>query len=235
VLKDDAAQRELFAIFDAPELHQRYTVRTGIVPFRGGTTSGELRELCGVFTDYLVLNPHTISNCLPQQLKRHGYRTTALHGYKREYYSRHRWYPRLFERLVFEDSLAAAARCGTQFRGICDRDVFHRFKQEVQRRDTHPRFTYWLTIDAHTPVDLDRRRELPAEMRSTAGCGTEDVCLVVYFWRETLQRIAQLAADPATPRTRFIVVGDHAPAFVRQSRASRLVPGYVPFVELVPK
>ena len=41
--------------------------------------------------------------------------------------------------------------------------------------------------------------------------------------------------DPALPRTRFIVVGDHAPAFVLQSRARDLRKGVVPFVELIPK
>jgi hypothetical protein len=60
-------------------------------------------------------------------------------------------------------------------------------------------------------------------------------CLVAAFWRELLQAIAVLAADPALPRTRFIIVGDHAPAFVLQSRARGLRRGVVPFVELIPK
>jgi hypothetical protein len=235
VLADDDAQRKVLALFDTPALRQRYHVRTGSVAFRGGTTSGELRELCGVFTDYLVLNDQTITQCLPNQLKRRGFSTTALHGYKSEYYSRHRWYPRLFDRMLFEDSLQGGARCGTQFRGICDRDVVRTFKREIQRPGSQPRFTYWLTIDAHTPVDVERLPELPRTGFTSADCGPPDFCLVVFFWRETLAHVASVAADPATPRTRFIIVGDHAPAFVLQSRARRLLRGFVPFVELVPR
>src|SRR5688572_21040872 len=192
VLKDDAAQREVLAIFDTPELRQRYRINTGTVRFQGGTTSGELRELCGVLTDYLVLNDQTIATCLPKQLKKRGFITTALHGYKREYYSRHRWYPKLFDRIVFEDSMSAGSRCGTQFRGICDRDVFLIFQRELQRPDTQPRLTYWLTVDAHTPVDVDRLGELPPRTPAASDCGPEDFCLTVFFWRETDRKSTRL-------------------------------------------
>ena len=230
LLADSAAHTRLLDVFRTPALQQRYETRSGAVRFRGGTTSGELRELCGVLTDYLVLNDQIIAGCLPTELRRRGFRAVAMHGYKPAYYSRDRWYPRLFDRILFEDSLATGdKRCGTQFRGICDLDVFRTFEREV--RAGNRQFTYWLSIDAHTPVDVDRMPEM-----DLAGCqGPADFCLVVAFWRELFQAIAQLAADPALPRTRFIIVGDHAPAFVLQSRARGLRKGVVPFVELLPR
>ncbi len=230
VLADSAAQRELLDIFRTPALEARYTINTGRVRFRGGTTSGELRELCGVLTDYLVLNTQTIENCLPNQLRRRGFTTVALHGYKPTYYSRHKWYPRFFDRILFEDSLAVNdQRCGTQFRGICDRDVFVTFAREV--KSARKQFTYWLSIDAHTPVDVARRGEFNLQ-----DCrAPEDFCLVVAFWRDLLGQLAALAADPALPPTRFVLVGDHAPAYVLQSRARHLRSGYVPYVELIPR
>lgn len=230
VLTDTSAHRELIDLFRSQALQQRYAMATGTLPFSGGTTSGELRELCGVLTDYLVLNEETARNCIPTQLKRRGFRTVALHGYKPDYYSRNVWYPRFFDRMLFQDSLAVSGRrCGTQFRGVCDRDVFQTFEREL--RAGQRQLTYWLTIDAHTPVDMARLGEL-----RTAGCrATEDVCLVVAFWRDLLQNVGRLAAEPGLPPTRFIIVGDHAPAFVRQSRARYFVPGRVPFVELIPR
>jgi hypothetical protein len=230
LLADSAQQQQLNDIFDTAALRERYHIRYGRVPFRGGTTSGELRELCGVFTDYLVLNQATIDECLPSQLRRHGFTSVALHGYLRHYYSRHKWYPRLFDRMLFEDSLAASdIRCGTQFRGICDREVFLAFEREV--KTANRQLTYWLSIDAHTPVDIARKSEF-----RLADCrAPEDFCLVVAFWRDLLQQVAALAADPATPRTRFVLVGDHAPAFVLRSRAGHLTQGQVPFIELVPR
>jgi hypothetical protein len=230
LLADSVQRKQLFDIFDTSALRERYQLRYGSVPFRGGTTSGELRELCGVFTDYLVLNQPTIDTCLPSQLRRRGFTSVALHGYLRNYYSRDQWYPRLFDRMLFEDSLAASEkRCGTQFRGICDREVFHAFAREVSTANRQ--LTYWLSIDAHTPVDVARKSEF-----ALSDCrAPEDFCLVVAFWRDLLQQVAALAADPATPRTRFVLVGDHAPAFVLRSRADHLTQGRVPFIELVPR
>jgi phosphoglycerol transferase MdoB-like AlkP superfamily enzyme len=230
VLSDTAAHNALLDIFNNAAISQKYNVATGSVRFRGGTTSGELRELCGVFTDYLVLNDATIARCLPVQMRARGFRTVALHGYKQAYYSRNVWYPRFFDRMLFEDSLALNdRRCGTQFRGVCDRDVFQAFAREV--RSGRRQLTYWLTIDAHTPVDMARLDEF---RRGTCP-SPADVCLVIAFWRDLFQNLAGLAAEPALPPTRFIIVGDHAPAFVRRSRAQRLVPGRVPYVELVPR
>jgi hypothetical protein len=230
MLADSAAHQQLIDLFRTPALRARYQLRTGQVRFRGGTTSGELRELCGVFTDYLVLNDEIIAGCLPNQLRRRGFRTVALHGYKPAYYSRNRWYPTLFDRVLFEDALALAdRRCGTQFRGVCDRDAFQAFAREV--RSAERQLTYWLTIDAHTPVDVDRLSEM-----ELGNCqAPEDFCLVVAFWRDLLENLAALAADPGIPPTRFVIVGDHAPAFVLQSRAEQLQRGFVPFIELVPR
>ena len=230
VLADASAHQQLIDIFRTPVLQQRYAIRSGAIDFKGGTTSGELRELCGVFTDYLVLNQQTSNECLPVLLRRRGFGTVALHGYKPAYYSRNVWYPRFFDKMLFQDSLARTTRrCGTQFRGVCDREVFERFAAEV--RAGQRQLTYWLTIDAHTPVDRDRLGELP-----TGGCAaTEDVCLLIAFYRDLLQNLAALAGEPGLPPTRFIIVGDHAPAFVRQSRARHFVRGRVPWVELLPQ
>lgn len=230
VLADRSAHQQLIDLFRTPELRRRYRVRDGQVRFRGGTTSGELRELCGVFTDYLVLNEQIIARCLPNQLRRRGYATIALHGYQATYYMRDQWYPRLFGRILFQDSLALTAeRCGTQFRGICDRHAFRTFAGAVKGEGKQ--LVYWLTIDAHTPVDVAR---LP-EMELGTCSAPQDFCLVVAFWRDLLRQLAELAADPAIPRTRFIIVGDHAPAFVLQSRARHLRTSVVPYVELVPR
>jgi hypothetical protein len=237
VLQDSAAHAALADIFRTPAIAARYQLRTGTIPFRGGTTSGELRELCGVATDYLALNDAVIDGCLPNQLRRRGYRTVALHGYLPEYYSRHRWYPRFFDRMLFQDSLAQSdRRCGTQFRGVCDSEVFETFANEVRKGDRQ--LTYWLTIDAHTPVDVARMGELPVCGGITGWQdGTlppPDFCLVVSFWADLFRRLEALAADPGVPPTHYIMVGDHAPAFVRTDRATHLVPNRVPYVELIP-
>lgn len=47
--------------------------------------------------------------------------------------------------------------------------------------------------------------------------------------------MAELAADSMLPPTRFVVVGDHAPAYVRRGRAQAFEAARVPWIELVPR
>ncbi len=219
-------------------LAERYHVRSGEVRFRGGTTSGELRELCGIFADYITLPDAVLPRCLPRLLHQRGFSTYAVHGYKAQYYDRWEWYPELFDSVYFEQQLSGSAgekRCGTQFRGICDDDAFRVVERLI--RGGRRRMVYWMTLDAHTPVDMDRQPEL-----AVRGLGylevcrlTPEICMEALFRNDLYGRVTALALDPHLPPTRIVVVGDHAPAFVRRQTSSAFEPGVVPFVELRPK
>jgi phosphoglycerol transferase MdoB-like AlkP superfamily enzyme len=240
-LRDSALRAYVWEPIEAAPIKQRYRSVRGVVPFRGGTTSGELRELCGIFADYITLPWSALPRCLPRRLHVRGFDTFALHGYKESYYDRERWYPALFEKSHFESALdddAPERRCGTQFRGICDRDAFIVLRRLA--RDRH-RFIYWMTLDAHTPVDVARMREFRADWQAggldqRAICRTAAaVCLQALFWRDLLRQLAGLALDAQLPPTRFLIVGDHAPAFVRRDRAMGYIFGVVPYLELLPR
>ena len=99
---------------------------------------------------------------------------------------------------------------------------------------------YWMTLDAHTPVDMARRTEFAADWRHPALQGpvcriVAEACMQAIFWHHMFARLAALAVHPRTPPTRFLIVGDHAPAYVRRDRAGAFTPGRVPYIELVPK
>jgi hypothetical protein len=49
------------------------------------------------------------------------------------------------------------------------------------------------------------------------------------------RQLADLALNPRLPATRFLIVGDHAPAFVRRERAMGYNLGVVPYLELLPR
>jgi phosphoglycerol transferase MdoB-like AlkP superfamily enzyme len=230
-LTDSAGHHYVFEPITTDSVKAVYDVSTGTVPFRGGTTSGELRELCGIFADYITLRARVFPNCLPHMLRERNFETFAVHGYKPSYYNRERWYPKLFDHVYFEDDLDEAAgsrRCGTQFRGICDRDAI----QTVMRllKGGSQRMVYWMTLDAHTPVDMARGPEFRPPCDNPP-----EVCLQMAFWHDMFKRLAVLALDPALPPTRIVIVGDHAPAFVRRDRAAFFVPARVPYIELMPK
>lgn len=241
-VRDAALHDVVWSPMQSAAVQAKYAVRTGSVAFRGGTTSGELRELCGIFADYITLPLSAIPKCLPRVLAKQGFHTFAVHGYRSIYYNRAIWYPLLFDSIYFDGELekgVGARRCGTQFRGICDQDAIRLIGQLLHSNEK--RLVYWMTLDAHTPVDMERRPEFAQawsanRMDSNPRCRiAPEVCLQALFWRDMFTRIAELATDPALPPTRFLIVGDHAPAFVRREPASVFVPGRVPFIELVPR
>jgi hypothetical protein len=241
-LADSALRAFVWAPMRRTAITTRYRARTGTVRFRGGTTSGELRELCGIFADYITVPTAAFAACLPREVARMGYTSAAVHGYMKSYYDRARWYPALFDTTMFDVDLARTTpgnRCGTQFRGICDRDAILAVERLLRAGDR--RFVYWMTLDAHTPIDLARMNEFRNEWQA-AGldrvelCGrAPDICLQGLFWRDMLRRLSALATDTTLPPMRLLIVGDHAPAFVRRDRAEEYVYRQVPFLELVPR
>jgi hypothetical protein len=240
ILSDATLRAFAWAPIDSSALGERYVVRRGQVAFRGGTTSGELRELCGIFADYITLPKSILPDCLPNVLRRRGFHTYSVHGFRASYYNRIRWYPVLFQTRYFDrelDDVAGEARCGTQFRGICDADAFHVVRNLA--RGGRRRLVYWMTLDAHTPVDMARRsayaREWQAIGRLPRCQATPEVCMEAVFQRALLERLTSLALDLGLPPTRFLLVGDHAPAFVRRDQAAGFVSGVVPYIELRPK
>jgi phosphoglycerol transferase MdoB-like AlkP superfamily enzyme len=241
-LRDSVLRAFVWAPMRQPVIEQRYRARTGLVHFRGGTTSGELRELCGIFADYITVPSAAFAACLPRELARKGYRVSAVHGYMPAYYDRFRWYPALFDSVLFDADLARTTpgnRCGTQFRGICDRDAIVAVERLLRAGDH--RFVYWMTLDAHTPIDIARMSEFREQWQAggldgVAACGrAPDICLQGLFWRDMLRRLATLASDSTLPPMRVLIVGDHAPAFVRRDRAEEYVYAKVPFLELIPR
>ncbi|HEX6559236.1 MAG TPA: hypothetical protein VF021_07225, partial [Longimicrobiales bacterium] len=150
VLSDSVLHAFAWAPVDSAVLGQRYQLRRGRVRFRGGTTSGELRELCGIFADYITLPDEVLPHCLPRVLRSRGFATFAVHGFRASYYNRIHWYPELFHERYFDhelDDSAGAVRCGTQFRGICDADAF-KVVRALALGGTG-RMVYWMTLDAH--------------------------------------------------------------------------------------
>jgi len=224
-----------------PAIRDHYEVRAGVVPAHGATTSGEIRELCGVRGDFLFVRRISTTSCLPAVLAREGYHTSAFHGYSRGLYDRMTWYPRVgFQQLWFGEDLARMPNmklCGTTFHGVCDDDVSRVIEQELASpRADERHFIYWLTLDSHLPVD---GTNIPI---SGFVCESlpetqlfADVCGLVRLHRRILLTVARWAMRQDIAPTRFIVVGDHAPPFFSRHKRSLFAPDEVPFVELIPK
>jgi Sulfatase len=239
--KDSTWDLATFAPLLSEAVRRQYVVRVGTVPAHGATTSGELRELCGVAADYRRVGRVHVEDCLPARLQAVGFHTVALHGYSGAFFDRYEWYPRLgFGEVLFAESLTKmtdVALCGSTFRGVRDVDAAHIVEREILRAPKgERRFVYWLTLSSHLPVDASCAvgpilscPEMSDERRF------EDVCTLMRVQRLVVQSVADIATNPALAPTRFIVVGDHAPPYFSRIKRSLFVEQEVPFVELIPR
>lgn len=231
MLDDPAAQAATVApLIDG--LHGRYRVRVmGGREYRGGTLSGEIRELCALRTLSLVRSDTTfaaLQNCLPRRLARAGYETTAVHGNDGAFYSRSRVYPGMgFQRAVFKEQLleAGAHKCSQYiFEGVCDRDVF-KWSLDVFRADT-PQFVHVMTLDNHFPLPVTGTRCPNGKVR-----GERSLCVYRWHIRRLMGELATAVTDAGTPPDLIVVYGDHMPPFNEPSR-SEFSEGVIPYMEL---
>ena len=239
-LLDRRADSALFSALIDSAVSARYIVRRGTVPFEGPTTGGEFRELCGQLRTYLTAPTTPLPDCIPARLRRLGYRTIAMHGFRRGLFDRKVWYP-----LIGIDSIIDAAtlqasgplpHCGTIFLGPCDAAVAPTFTRLLATPDGEHRLVYWLTLSAHFPADAR------AAEGSTFDCSVardlasdESACMLARIWSRDLASVRATALSHGLPLTRFVVVGDHAPPLPGHRLSRLFAGGVVPFVELIPR
>lgn len=217
-----------------------YHLETGTAPSRGPTTAAEFRELCGLQMTSHDVRGIDLVGCVPSLLRRAGYATTALHGYRRRVFDRDEWYPRIgFDSVLFLEQLGSATNeryCGSVFRGACDHLLVDVIRERLLAPGSDRRFIYWLTLNSHVPVDS--RSSSASSFDCSATRPTlrfADICLLSRAWHLVHERLAALAADSLMPATRFIVVGDHPPPLVSRSARDQFVPATVPYLDLQPR
>jgi hypothetical protein len=206
----------------------RYELETSTTRFRGATTSGELRALCGLGGNYRALTPEAGRGCLPARLQREGWTTLGLHGFTRRMFERDGWWPMMgLSRQQFaEDLLPTWPECGATFKGVCDRSLI---RAAVNAAHTPRTFVYALTLGTHLPVpstDVDPRL---APLCTQAKVGS-DVCQLQTLVRQVLEEVRAGVESTSTPLA-VMVTGDHAPPFgslvSRQAFKSDVVPVFL--------
>jgi hypothetical protein len=232
--------RELIAdVFNNEEIWKRYSVETGAVAFTGATIPGEFREYCGVMSQ-VVERPKSevLENCLPSRLRTGGYRTLYIHGFTSAMFDRHSWTNRVgFTETLFHPQLRqfGLPDCGGPFRGTCDDAIGEWIGRKLESEAEQKHFISWLTLNSHLPVTADR------DSSAILGCGTPTAkieddasCDLMGLVIRAERSVARLAVKPDLPPTEFLIVGDHAPPFIRRSRRDNFSSTQVPFVHLVP-
>jgi len=222
-------------------IQQAYRVEMGTVPFDGGTTSGETRELCGNSRGYSSQSDAAdyFSGCWPSRLAAVGYRTVAVHGFTPTMFNRETWYRRFgFDQSAFLPQLeqAGVALCEGAFLGACDAGVAHWIGGRLTgQRDVRPLFVHWVTLNSHLPIAPVDDGNSTEECAQVGIDRERSLCSWFVHVGRVHASVAELALMANLRPTIFVIVGDHAPPFLRADVRGRFSQDRVPYVVLMPR
>jgi hypothetical protein len=237
---DDRVNQAQMQPYRNPAIDAIYRVQTGSVHFAGPTVTGETRELCGDSQGLASINgpDEYFARCWPARLKGAGYQTFAVHGFASGMFNRWLWYRMFgFDNRTFLPELKqnGAAMCGGAYLGICDANVAHWIGDRLlTHRDERPDFVYWVTLNSHLPVP---RQLQNLSLQQCAALGIDQqqsLCTWFTLVLRVQQSVARIALSPGLRPTVFVIVGDHAPPFLRSETRNQFSQTMVPFVVLIP-
>lgn len=185
----------------------------GLSPaFGGQTANAEYEMLCGFPTNQHAVNfEYGVKRdvpCLPEFLRRAGYRTIASHPNRATFWNRQSVYRHIgFETFWDQDWLDFT---GTGGYLMTDKEQFRQVQELIDRtRDDRPIFNYVLTIEGHWNYTTAPERQ--AHIQSTSRVpDVHQFANVMHFKsRDVMDIVEQLRASE--PDALIILFGDHLP------------------------
>jgi phosphoglycerol transferase MdoB-like AlkP superfamily enzyme len=168
-----------------------------------------------------------------------GLRTEYFHGFSPEIFHRSAWLPAIgFEERYFHPELRQSGLrdCGGPFRGSCDEDVINHVGDYLAKDPEHKHFTQILTLNSHLPVSPDEASSAILRCgEADAMISDEAACNLMGLVIRAERAVAKVAIRPDLPETEFLIVGDHAPPFMRRSRRDMFSQHEVPYFQLIPR
>jgi hypothetical protein len=214
-----------------PSLLERFNLHTAEIPFKGSTTSAELRSLCMLAGSYRIFDSAQWATCLPAQLAANGWSTVGIHGFSGRMFDRVKWWPKvgLQTTLFGEAPEFQGVRCGTAFRGGCDTTLLATGIQTLAPRT----FVYLLTLNTHLPIErLAQGTPIPPTCDSPVS--NSEVCDHVTATTAVLRKLRQ-TLETVSVAPLVVVVGDHAPPFSNKLSRQAFLQDKVPAAVLVPR
>lgn len=234
LFKNRAIQNSLLNEFSESIKVEKF-IQSGEIPFAGATTSGEVRELCGVQGDYkLALRNFDYSQCLPNRLKSLGYNTSGFHYYYRSGFNRAIWWPNVgLNNLHFLDAYLkkpGVELCGGFLNGGCDKDLIDDLFISVDNADRKS-FAYGLTLNSHLPVySNDHISNVGISNSAHINRMTGSVNELVGSWRVVMKAISDNINTRPNSDMIVVIVGDHSPPFLTPEHRGLFDGAHVPYI-----
>ncbi|TCP84361.1 hypothetical protein C8J31_108168 [Rhizobium sp. PP-CC-2G-626] len=230
----DPQDRALLSqILQKETLGGRYQLTSGTTRYSGSTTGGAARELCGHWGSWLDFLGDQPFDCLPRRLSEKGLSTQSFHGYSRDMFLRHHWYPQIgFQRSTFMEDMAAdvpsptPSRCGNVFKGLCDTEIAGVVDAALKADPDTQKFVYFLTLNTHIPYQPSASDRLGCATMAPA-IDNRTVCDLTNLWSDLFRSVAVIARDPDLPPTDILIVGDHQTPLWERAARRHFKPGLV--------
>ena len=181
------------------------------ISWNSATVYGELRELCRAQPKNLNLKKMTIGfeYCLPNELKKYGYKSFSYHAALGSMYDRNIWYRKVgFNEMKFFESKNWLNHCYS-FPGGCDTEFYSDIEEKLLSNDKV--FVYWLTLNTHSPYDL---RDLKKDV---FRCEDYDIdiesqsCRSFKLQAQFFYNLAELLRKKEMAGVEVFIAGDHTP------------------------
>ncbi len=233
--QDPSLNSNLFNIFLAPLIQQRFKIYEGRIPFTGGSTiHGEIRELCAKKLTGIHISSIDFE-CLPKYYKMKGFDTYSLHGFTGQFYDRDVWHKLLgFEKEIYLEDFKPLnyKLCGIAFQGVCDFEIAHHLLNLLNEKTEKKKFIYWLTLNSHLPLSSDIKSERESVCSQNENISRyPQICALYSVLDALFQSISEVLKDPSLPPTDFLIVGDHPPPFTNSNITAKFT-NSIPWIYL---
>ena len=136
------------------------------------TVRGEVAILCSAL-DYINGGPYSLAgdamrtNCLPSILSQYGYETYWIHGYKKDFFNRENFFPKLgFKHLLDRDVINVNRDKHELGWGVSDSEVLDYALEQLEKSEK-PFFAEIMTLSNHYPYLWDWGIPFPDNLMAT--------------------------------------------------------------------
>ncbi len=186
---------------------------------------------------YQMYSQRPVAHALPRVLGERGYRSTALHTYEREFFSRPQAYASLgFDRYLGIEDIGPSARRGQY---VTDQVLFDNIERSLDEEGEQPAFVHAVTMMAHMPYNVPGRYPTRSGLRDALPQAlSPHASTLVHYASVLLDHEEMLCGffdrlKQRKRRTLVLVYGDHYPTFgdmgVYRDIHRAIAPAGVPF------
>lgn len=182
---------------------------------KGATINGEIRELCSMETDSIVIAsiPDNV-RCIPKFFDGKKIYTAAYHNNNGDVYDRILWYKSAgFNDFYDKRKLFSMGynhvHSNLFFSGISDKEMTEAIIKNARSHDAY--FIHWMTLDSHGPYSELYDKKINQFRCLDLNVKNELECNYMKLIDNTIDSIIQMIQ--MLPEADFIISGDHEPHF----------------------